>query len=89
MANIIIVHGDKIKEKTEHEKLEELRALRLLTLQIILRWLILTPADTGDLAPLLDAAAQGTGREQHIDQAGLLPARRTLRRPWLTAPAAW
>lgn len=62
------VHGDKIKEQSEHEKLEELRALRLLTLQIILRWLVLTPADTGDLAPLLDAAAQGTGREQHIDR---------------------
>ncbi|WP_406073090.1 hypothetical protein [Streptomyces virginiae] len=62
------VHGDVIKNQTEEEKLEELRTLRLLTLQVILRWLVLTPSDTDDLAPLLDAAAQGTNCEQHIDQ---------------------
>ncbi|MEV5887538.1 hypothetical protein AB0L74_33710 [Streptomyces sp. NPDC052020] len=67
-ARSTYVHGDVIKNQTEQEKLEELRALRLLTRQIILRWLVLTPSDTHDLAPLLDAAAQGTGREEHIDR---------------------
>lgn len=62
------VHGDVIKDQTEQEKLKELRTLRLLTLQVILRWLVLTPSGTDDLAPLLDAAVQGTGREHHIGQ---------------------
>ncbi|MDL2075781.1 HEPN domain-containing protein [Streptomyces sp. GXMU-J15] len=65
-ARSTYVHGDVIKDQTEEEKLNELRNLRLLTLQVILRWLILTPSDTEDLAPLLDDAAQGTGREDHI-----------------------
>ncbi|MFE1367254.1 hypothetical protein ACFW84_23865 [Streptomyces anulatus] len=67
-ARSTYVHGDVIKDQTELKKLKELRALRHLTLQVILRWLILTPSDTDDLAPLLDAAARGTGREEHIDQ---------------------
>ncbi|MEU3480899.1 hypothetical protein ACI2LO_33840 [Streptomyces sp. NPDC033754] len=67
-ARSTYVHGDVIKDQTEQEKLKELRALRHLTLQVILRWLVLTPADTDDLAPLLDAAAQGIGREEHIGQ---------------------
>ncbi|MDQ0771602.1 hypothetical protein QF026_000068 [Streptomyces aurantiacus] len=67
-ARSTYVHGDVIKDQTEQEKLEELRTLRLLTLQVILRWLVLTPSDTDDLAPLLDAAAQDTGREHHIDR---------------------
>jgi hypothetical protein len=62
------VHGDEIKEQSEREKQEELRGLRLLTLQVILRWLILTPAGTDDLGPLLDASVHGSGRE-HIDRA--------------------
>ncbi|MGW7134667.1 hypothetical protein ACWGIA_40895 [Streptomyces bobili] len=67
-ARSTYVHGDVIKDQTEREKQEELRALRLLTLQVILRWLVLTPSDTDDLATLLDAAAQGTGHEHHIGQ---------------------
>ncbi|WP_223734742.1 HEPN domain-containing protein [Streptomyces purpurogeneiscleroticus] len=63
------VHGDVIKDQTEKEKLKELRTLRLLTLQVILRWLVLTPSDTEDLAHLLDAAIQGTGRENRIGQS--------------------
>ncbi|MEW5655278.1 hypothetical protein ABGT92_08065 [Streptomyces cinereoruber] len=62
------VHGDVIKDQTEEEKLEELRALRLLTQEIILRWLVLTPSDTDDLAPLLDDAAQCTSCRHRIDQ---------------------
>ncbi|MFB7454508.1 hypothetical protein [Streptomyces sp. NPDC056194] len=67
-ARSLYVHGKVIKNQTEREKQQELRTLRLMTLQIMLRWLVLTPSDTGDLAPLLDAAAQGTGREEHIDR---------------------
>ncbi|MFE7216104.1 hypothetical protein ACFU93_40770, partial [Streptomyces sp. NPDC057611] len=67
-ARSLYFHGKVIKNQTESEKQEELRTLRLLTLQVILRWLVLTPSGTDDLASLLDAAAQGTGREQHIDQ---------------------
>ncbi|MFE4331394.1 hypothetical protein ACFRQM_18785 [Streptomyces sp. NPDC056831] len=66
-ARSTYVHGDMIKDQTEQEKLKGLRTLRLLTLQVILRWLVLTPSDTDDLAPLLDAAASGTDREHHID----------------------
>ncbi|MEU9107344.1 hypothetical protein AB0D54_23930 [Streptomyces xanthophaeus] len=66
-ARSTYVHGDVIKDQTEQEKQEELRSLRLLTLQVMLRWLVLTPTGPDDLAPLLDAA-QGIGREQHIDQ---------------------
>ncbi|WP_327122128.1 hypothetical protein OG206_32435 [Streptomyces sp. NBC_01341] len=65
-ARSLYVHGKVIKNQTEREKQEELRTLRRLTLQIMLRWLVLTPSDTDDLAPLLAAAAQGTGREEHI-----------------------
>ncbi|WP_437080854.1 hypothetical protein [Streptomyces sp. enrichment culture] len=67
-ARSIYVHGDVIKDQTEEEKLKELRKLRLLTLQVILRWLVLTPSGTEDLAPLLDAAVQSPGRESHICQ---------------------
>ncbi|MGW3387354.1 hypothetical protein [Streptomyces cinereoruber] len=66
-ARSTYVHGDVIKNQTEEEKLEELRALRLLTRQIILRWLILTPSNTDDLAPLLDDAAQCTSCRDRID----------------------
>ncbi|MEV5887357.1 hypothetical protein AB0L74_32720 [Streptomyces sp. NPDC052020] len=45
------VHGDVIKNQTEQDKLEELRTLRLLTRQIILRRLVLTPSDTGGCRP--------------------------------------
>ncbi|MFI6125389.1 hypothetical protein ACIBCU_37705 [Streptomyces sp. NPDC051064] len=68
-ARSTYVHGDVIKDQTPQEKLEELRTLRLLTLQVILRWIVLTPSDTDDLASLLDAGvAQGTDRQHHIDQ---------------------
>ncbi|MFD9789143.1 hypothetical protein ACFWYX_35115 [[Kitasatospora] papulosa] len=67
-ARSTYVHGDVIKDQTEQERMKELRTLRLLTLQVILRWLVLTPSDTDDLAPLLDAAAQGTGHNHHIAQ---------------------
>ncbi|MFI1654756.1 hypothetical protein ACH4ZU_07405 [Streptomyces sp. NPDC020472] len=62
------VHGDVIKDQKEQEKLEKLRTLRLLTQEIILRWLVLTPSDTDDLAPLLDDAAQCTSCRHRIDQ---------------------
>ncbi|MFJ6123931.1 hypothetical protein ACIQKE_02450 [Streptomyces griseoviridis] len=68
-ARSTYVHGDVINDQTEEEKLKELRTLRLLTLQVILRWLVLTPSDTEDLAPLLDAAVQGPGRENRIEQS--------------------
>ncbi|MFD9280273.1 hypothetical protein ACFWD7_23720 [Streptomyces mirabilis] len=51
------VHGDVLGDLTETQQLAELRALRLLTREVILRWLVLTPSDTQDLAPRLDAAA--------------------------------
>nr|WP_176725619.1 hypothetical protein [Streptomyces sp. Termitarium-T10T-6] len=35
--------------------------------QVVLRWLILTPHDTEDLAPRLDAAAACRSCEQAID----------------------
>ncbi|MFD3729636.1 hypothetical protein [Streptomyces sp. NPDC058671] len=62
------VHGDVIKDQKDQEKLERLRTLRLLTQEIILRWLVLTPSDTDDLAPLLDDAAQCTSCRERIDQ---------------------
>ncbi|MGA5069095.1 hypothetical protein ACPB9E_35915 [Streptomyces exfoliatus] len=68
IARSLYVHGKVITNQTEKKKQDQLRTLRLLTLQIILRWLVLTPSGTDDLAPLLDDATQGTGREQHIDQ---------------------
>ncbi|MGW8354314.1 hypothetical protein [Streptomyces wedmorensis] len=70
-ARSTYVHGDVIRNQTEQEKqkkLKELRTLRLLTRQIILRWLVLTPSDTEDLAPLLDDAAQCTSCRHRIDQ---------------------
>ncbi|MGW9448573.1 hypothetical protein [Streptomyces sp. NPDC055632] len=62
------MHGDVIKDQKDQEKLEKLRALRLLTQETILRWLVLTPSDTDDLAPLLDDAAQCTSCRHRIDQ---------------------
>ncbi|MDT7847387.1 HEPN domain-containing protein [Streptomyces justiciae] len=62
------VHGDALKDQDESERLTDLRNLRLLVRQIVLRWLVLTPYDLGDLASLLDAAADGTGREHAIDE---------------------
>ncbi|MFF1408133.1 hypothetical protein, partial [Streptomyces sp. NPDC058294] len=64
------VHGDVLKDQEESEKLAALRDLRLIVRQVVLRWLVLTPCDTEDLAPapLLDAAAAGTGRERAIDE---------------------
>ncbi|WP_406381366.1 HEPN domain-containing protein [Streptomyces sp. NBC_00117] len=62
------VHGDVLKDQEETEKLADLRHLRLLVRQVVLRWLILTPYDTEDLAPRLDAAADGISRERAIDE---------------------
>lgn len=62
------VHGDVLKDQEEREKLAGLRDLKLLVREVVLRWLVLTPCDTEDLAPLLDAAADGTGRERTIDE---------------------
>ncbi|WPB89290.1 hypothetical protein [Streptomyces malaysiensis] len=62
------VHGDVLKDQDESEKLAALRDLKLVVRQIVLRWLVLTPYDTEDLAPLLDAAAADTGREGTIDE---------------------
>ncbi|WTO32884.1 HEPN domain-containing protein [Streptomyces achromogenes] len=61
------VHGDVLKDQDEEKRLTDLRDLRLLVRQIVLRWLVLTPYDLEDLAPRLDAAADGTGREHTID----------------------
>lgn len=62
------VHGDVLEDQTEREKLTDLRDLRILVRQIVLRWLVLTPYGLEDLAPRLDAAADGTGREHTIDE---------------------
>ncbi|WP_405681966.1 hypothetical protein [Streptomyces sp. NBC_00057] len=62
------VHGDVLKDQEESERLADLRNLRLLVRQVVLRWLVLTPYDLEDLAPRLDAAADGTGREHAIDE---------------------
>ncbi|MFI1700725.1 hypothetical protein ACH419_32830 [Streptomyces bobili] len=62
------VHGDVLKDQDESKRLTCLRQLRLIVRQIVLRWLVLTPYDTQDLAPLLDAAADGTGRARTIDE---------------------
>ncbi|MFJ7297814.1 hypothetical protein [Streptomyces collinus] len=48
------------------DQLEQLRHLRLTTREVILRWLVLTPADTSDLAPLLTDAS--VDREHRIDR---------------------
>ncbi|GFE27519.1 HEPN domain-containing protein [Streptomyces nigrescens] len=62
------VHGDVLKDQDESKKLAALRDLRLIVRQIVLRWLVLTPYDTEDLAPLLDSAVDDTGRERAIDE---------------------
>ncbi|MEV6012306.1 hypothetical protein AB0M29_36570 [Streptomyces sp. NPDC051976] len=62
------VHGDVLKDQDERTKLAALRDLRLTVRQVVLRWLVLTPCDTEDLAPLLDAAAAGTNRERAVDE---------------------
>ncbi len=58
------VHGDLLADR----KKAELRELRLLVRQVVLRWLILTPNDTQDLAPRLDAAADCTSCARAINE---------------------
>ncbi|MFJ7772660.1 hypothetical protein ACIQ1J_30810 [Streptomyces sp. NPDC097107] len=58
------VHGDLLAD----QKRAELRELRLLVRQVVLRWLILTPNDTQDLAPRLDAAADCTSCARAINE---------------------
>lgn len=65
-ARSTYVHGDVIKDQSEQAKLDALRELRLVTRQVILRWLILTPSDHRDLAPLLDTAANGTDHDRIV-----------------------
>ncbi|MFE4692060.1 hypothetical protein ACFRH6_18650 [Streptomyces sp. NPDC056749] len=67
-ARSLYVHGDLLKEREGSERQTELRALRLIVRQVVLRWLILTPHDTEDLAPRLDAAADCRSCEQAIDE---------------------
>ncbi|WP_189867474.1 HEPN domain-containing protein [Streptomyces poonensis] len=62
------VHGDLLIDQEETKKLAELRELRLLVRQAVLRWLILTPHDTEDLAPRLDAVADCTSCARAIDE---------------------
>ncbi|MGW6739379.1 hypothetical protein ACWGDX_01335 [Streptomyces sp. NPDC055025] len=62
------VHGDLLADQEETEKRAELRKLRLLVRQVVLRWLILTPCNTQDLAPRLDAAADCTSCARAIDE---------------------
>ncbi|MER0429815.1 hypothetical protein [Streptomyces microflavus] len=62
------VHGDLLKEQEESERQTELCELRLIVRQVVLRWLILTPHDTEDLAPRFDAAADCGSCEQAIDE---------------------
>ncbi|HWU10540.1 MAG TPA: hypothetical protein VN520_29960 [Streptomyces sp.] len=62
------VHGDLLKEQEEGKRQTELRELRLIVRQAVLRWLILTPHDTEDLAPRLDAAAGCSSCEHAIDE---------------------
>jgi hypothetical protein len=62
------VHGEVLKDPGEKKKLDDLRGLRLLVRDVILRWLVLTPADHRDLASLLDGAADGSDRERVIDE---------------------
>ncbi|MEU5709865.1 hypothetical protein [Streptomyces flaveolus] len=61
------VHGDLLVNQEETKKQAELRQLRLLVRQVVLRWLIVTPSDTQDLAPRLDAAADCTSCARAID----------------------
>lgn len=62
------VHGAVLADQEETEKLAELRELRLLVRQVVLRWLILTPCDTQDLARRLDAAADCASGARAIDE---------------------
>ncbi|WP_328580508.1 hypothetical protein [Streptomyces sp. NBC_00370] len=62
------VHGDLLKEQNEGERQTELRELRLIVRQVVLRWLVLTPHDTEDLAPRLDAAADCGSCAQAIQE---------------------
>ncbi|MEU8869262.1 hypothetical protein [Streptomyces umbrinus] len=56
-------------DHTETQQMAELRALRLLTREVVLRWLILTPSNTQDLAPRLDAAADCTSCAHVIEES--------------------
>ncbi|MGV9420002.1 hypothetical protein ACWDO6_21195 [Streptomyces sp. NPDC003674] len=67
-ARSLYVHGDLLKEQEESKRQTQLRELRLILRQVVLRWLILTPHDTEDLAPRLDAAADCGSCEQAIDE---------------------
>ncbi|WP_367325952.1 hypothetical protein [Streptomyces sp. HUAS ZL42] len=62
------VHGGLLVDQEETQKQAELRELRLLIRQVALRWLILTPCDTQDLAPRLDAAADCSSCARTIDE---------------------
>ncbi|MFE9941965.1 hypothetical protein [Streptomyces hirsutus] len=62
------VHGDLLIDQEESKKLAELRELRLIVRQVVLRWLILTPDGTKDLTPRLDAAADCTSCARAIDE---------------------
>ncbi|MFG2402589.1 hypothetical protein [Streptomyces lydicus] len=50
----------------EQERLDELHRLRKLTLQVILRWLVLTPSNSTDLWKLVDEAADDTDRGRTV-----------------------
>ncbi|MET7782436.1 hypothetical protein ABZU94_37165, partial [Streptomyces mirabilis] len=55
-ARSIYVHGDVIKDQTEEEELKELRNLRLLTLQVILRAISQTRRLLHDIGHAIDPA---------------------------------
>lgn len=74
------VHGDLLKEQEESERLAELRELRMIVRQVVLRWRILTPYDTEDLAPRLDAAADCNRCKRAIDEPLCPSLRKRLRR---------
>ncbi|MEV7383294.1 hypothetical protein [Streptomyces lydicus] len=56
----------KAQARWEQERLDELHRLRKLTLQVILRWLVLTPSNSTDLWKLVDEAADDTDRGRTV-----------------------
>ncbi|MGW0316065.1 hypothetical protein [Streptomyces flavidovirens] len=59
---------NKAQARWEQEKLHELHRLRRFTLQVTLRWLILTPSNSTDLWKLVDDAADDDARDKAVGE---------------------
>lgn len=59
---------NKAQAQWEQEKLDELNRLRRFTLQVILRWLVLTPSNSTDLWKMVEAAADDHARDHAVGE---------------------